>query len=141
MQEKFIKKNEKIQEESEELLVERIKKELSEEKSENLDKKEKGEKNYNPSFINLDIDLIGPEEVKLWNMSNNIKTSEDLNKATQDFYVYKEKIIKEIKKEREGGEFKGIILYDDVKIHPKEEFISILGNKLTGFINKVEKVE
>ncbi|MEK7553552.1 MAG: hypothetical protein AAB504_02630, partial [Patescibacteria group bacterium] len=68
----------------------------------------------------------------------NIKTSEDLNKATQDFYVYKEKIIKEIKKEREGGEFKGIILYDDVKIHPKEEFISILGNKLTGMIKKVK---
>ena len=129
--EEFVNKNEKIQEESEELLVERIKKELSEEKSENLDKKEKGE-TYNPSFINLDIDLIGLEEAKLWDMYNNIKTREDLDKAIQDFYVYRGKIIKEIKKEKERGEFKGTILYDNVMIHPKDEFISILGNKLTG---------
>ncbi|MEK7553653.1 MAG: hypothetical protein AAB504_03180 [Patescibacteria group bacterium] len=135
--EEFVNKNEKIQEESEELLVERIKKELSEEKSENLEKKEKGE-TYNPSFINLDIDLIGWGEAKLWDMYNNIKTREDLDKAIQDFYVYRGKIIKEIKKEKERGEFKGTIFYDNVMIHPKDEFISILGNKLTGMIKKVK---
>ena len=135
----FIKKIEKTQEKSEELLVERIKKELLEGKLKNLEKKEKKEE-YNFDFTNLDIDFIGLEEAKLWDMSNNIKTKEEWDKAVKDFYVYRKKTVEEIQKEKERGEIKGAILRGDMVIHPRGEFLSLLGNKLTG-LNLNKKVK
>lgn len=126
---KSIEKNEKMPEESEELFIERIKKELLEEKLDKLD---------NSDFINLDINIIGLEEAKLWDMFNNIKTKEDWDKAVKDFYIYRKKTVKEIEKEKERGEIKGAVLHGDIIIHPKGNFLSLLGNKLTGLSGKIK---
>lgn len=121
----------KIEKTPDELLLKNVRNELLREKAKNLEQKK--ENGYNLDFADLDINLIGIEEARLFQKIADVKNEAELDAAEKDFFKYRSKISEEFKNDIESGNYKGSLLD-----YPKGAIVSILGNKLTSFVGKFD---
>lgn len=98
----------------------------------NLKRKEEGEE-YDHQFEHfqgVDLNILGEEELLLWNKLKGADTLEALDSLDPDLNNYRERIREEVRKELAERGLEGDVFEKAFYNHPKQSFIGFFSNQL-----------